>query len=146
MAHDKPKGLGRYLFWGVASGLLAAFLAWSFVPAAVPVDVAGVAQGPMSVRVTTEGTTRVKDIYALSAPVAGRLLRIEAKAGDAVAAGQTQLAVIEPADPSFLDQRSRAEAEAQVQAAVDALALAEAEAERARAQLAFARTELDRAA
>jgi HlyD family secretion protein len=133
------------LFWGVASTLLAAFLAWSFVPAAVPVDVAEVTQGPMSVRVTTEGSTRVKDIYALSAPVAGRLLRIAAKAGDAVIAGQTELAVIEPADPSILDKRSRAEAEAQVQAAVDALALAAAEVERAQAQLTFAKTELDRA-
>lgn len=145
MTHGKPKGVGKYLFWGVASTLLAAFLAWSFVPAAVPVDLAQVERGPMAVRVSGEGSTRVKDIYSLSAPVAGRLLRIEAEAGDAVVAGETRLAIIEPADPTILDKRSRAEAESQVQAAMDALTLAEADVGRAEAELSFARAEWDRA-
>lgn len=145
MTHGKPKDVGKYLFWGVASALLAAFVAWSFVPAAVPVDVAEVARGPMAVRVSGEGSTRVKDIYSLSAPVAGRLLRIAAEAGDVVVAGQTRLAVIEPADPTILDSRSRAEANAQVQAAEDGLTLAEADVDRAEAELGFARAELARA-
>ena len=145
MTHGRPKDVGKYLFWGVASALLAAFIAWSFVPAAVPVDVTEVTRGPMQVRISGEGQTRVKDIYSLSAPAAGRLLRVEAEAGDKVVAGQTRLAVIEPADPSILDSRSRAEARFTVQAAQDALTLAVAEADRAAAELAFARTELERA-
>jgi len=145
MAHGRPVSFGRYIFWGVISALVAAFLAWAFVPSAVPVDVSRVESGPMIVRVEGEGQTRVKDIYAISAPVAGRLMRIEAEAGDRVVATKTRLAVIEPADPTILDSRTRAEAEATAQAAEDALALASADVERARAELGFARAELYRA-
>ena len=119
--YPSPHGVGRYLFWGVASALLAAFIAWSFVPAAVPVDLGTVERGAMAVRVEGEGRTRVRDVYAVSAPAAGVLLRVEAQPGDPVKAGQTLLAIIEPADPTILDQRSRAEGAATVQAAEDAL-------------------------
>jgi HlyD family secretion protein len=136
---------GRYIFWLVVSILIAGFLAWAFVPTAVPVDVSKIEVGPMTVRVDGEGQTRVKDIYAISAPAAGRLLRIETEAGDKVIATKTRLAVIEPADPTILDSRSRAEAEATAHAAEDALALASAEEDRAQAELAFASSELVRA-
>ncbi|MFC1673326.1 efflux RND transporter periplasmic adaptor subunit [Pseudomonadota bacterium] len=145
MTHGKPLSLGRYLFWGVASGLLAAFLAWSFMPAAVPVDVGVIETGPMTVRVSGEGQTRVRDIFSISAPVAGRLMRIDAEAGDSVTAAKTLLAIIEPADPTILNSRTRAEVEAQVQAAEDALTLAAADVDRAKAELAFAQSELNRA-
>jgi HlyD family secretion protein len=85
------------------------------------------------------------DVYRVSAPVAGRLLRIEARVGDAATAGETVLATIEPSDPSFLDRRSRSQAQAEVKAAEAALALAQAELERVRAELTFARSELERA-
>lgn len=145
MTHGRPVGFGRYMFWGVISALLAAFLAWAFVPSAVPVDTGKAEVGAMIVRVEGEGQTRVKDIYAISAPVAGRLMRIEAEAGDRVEAGLTSLAVIEPADPTILDSRTRAEAEATAQAAEDALALAQADVDRAKAELGFANSELVRA-
>lgn len=145
MTHGRPVSIGRYIFWGVISALLAAFIAWAFVPSAVPVDTAKIARESMTVLVEGEGQTRVKDIYAISAPVTGRLLRIEAEAGDRVEAAKTRLAVIEPADPNFLDKRTRAEAEATAQAAEDALGLAQAEVDRAKAELGFARSELERA-
>lgn len=145
MTHGRPVSVGRYIFWGVVSALVAGFLAWSFVPAAVPVDTRILQSGAMTVNVQGEGRTRVKDIYTISAPVAGRLMRIETEAGDAVAANETRLAVIEPADPTILDSRTRAEAEATAQAAEDALALASADVERARAELSFAQSELGRA-
>ena len=145
MAHGRPVSFGRYIFWGVISALVAAFLAWAFVPSAVLVDVSKVEVGPMTVRVEGEGQTRVKDIFAISAPVSGRLMRIETEAGDRVVAGKTRLAVIEPADPTILDSRTRAEAESTAQAAEDALALASADGDRANAELAFAREELYRA-
>ena len=137
--------MGRYVFWGVIAVSVAAFLGWSFTPSAVPVDVAAITRGDMTVRVESEGRTSVKDIYVISAPVTGRLLRIAPEAGDAVSANQTRLAVIEPADPTILDARTRAEAEATAQAAEDALALANAEKDRARAELTFARNEHERA-
>ncbi|MBF0247857.1 MAG: HlyD family efflux transporter periplasmic adaptor subunit [Alphaproteobacteria bacterium] len=142
---NHPVSLGRYLFWGAAATALAAVLAWSFLPARIPVDAVPVVRAPMTVAVTGEGRTRVKDIYTLSAPVAGRLLRIPLRAGDAVTRGQADLAVIQPAEPAFLDTRARAEAEATARAAADALDLARADLDRARAELTFAKTELVRA-
>ncbi|MCH5373822.1 MAG: efflux RND transporter periplasmic adaptor subunit, partial [Planctomycetes bacterium] len=81
----------------------------------------------------------------LSAPVAGRMQRIEAEAGDNVRAGETILAEIEPVDPTFLDFRGEAQAKAAVNAAESSTALAQAEVDQALAELDFARAELDRA-
>ncbi|MEK9661138.1 MAG: efflux transporter periplasmic adaptor subunit, partial [Alphaproteobacteria bacterium] len=81
----------------------------------------------------------------LSAPIRGRLLRIEAEAGDIVVAGETLVARIEPTAPSFLDARSQAEARAAVQAAQAALSVARAELDQAEAERDFARSEFDRA-
>ena len=145
MTHGRPVSFGRYIFWGVIATLLAAFLAWAFVPSPVPVDTAVLKTEPMTVSVEGEGQTRVKDIYEISAPVAGLLMRIDAEAGDPVIANTTQLAVIEPADPTILDSRTRAEAESTVQAAEEALNLAAADVDRAKAELAFAQSELNRA-
>lgn len=145
MSHGKPKAAGRYIFWGVIASLLGLFFVWAFMPSAIPVDVHAVKAGPMVVNVEAEARTQVKDIYEISAPVTGRLLRIEAEAGDPVVSGLTPLAVIEPQDPTILDRRSRAEAEANAQAAEDALILAQAGVDRAEAELRFARTELERA-
>ena len=147
MANDKVKSAtaNSRMVWAGLVGLLGIFLVWAFWPDAVPVDIEEVSIGEMSVYVEGEGHTRVKDIYKISAPVSGRVLRIDAESGDPVIANKTILAVIEPADPSFLDTRTRAEAEAAAQAAEDAQAQAEAALEQTRARLKFAKGELDRA-
>jgi HlyD family secretion protein len=108
------------------------------------VDFASAAPGPLEVSVSDEGETRVKDVFVVSAPVPGLMRRIALKAGDAVAAGSTVIARIEPSDPSFLDVRSEAEARAAAQAAEAAQKLAVASVRRAEAELDFARAELTR--
>lgn len=145
MTHARPISLGRYVFWGIASALVAAFFAWAFVPSAVSVDTMTLKVGTLRVDVEGEGQTRVKDIYVISAPVSGRLMRISAQAGDRVEAGRSRLAVIEPADPTILDNRTRAEAQSTAQAAQSALSLALVEVDRAKAELEFAQSELGRA-
>ncbi len=135
----------RIFYVVIVLGLAAAGLAYAFRPQAVPADFATVGRGKLMVTVDDTGRTRVRDVYRVSAPVAGRLLRIEARVGDAATAGETVLATIEPSDPSFLDRRSRSQAQAEVKAAKAALALAQAELERVRAELTFARSELERA-
>lgn len=137
--------VSRRALWAAIAAALALFLGWAFWPKAVPVDLGVVTRGPMEVYVEGEGQTRVRDIYQISAPVTGRVLRIEAEAGDAVVANGSVLVVIEPADPTFLDDRSRAEAEAAQQAAEDAEAQAEAVLEQVMAEHKFARGELKRA-
>lgn len=51
--------------------------------------------------VESEGRTQIKNVYTISAPVSGRLLRIPLKAGDAVIAEKTVLARIDPPPSSY---------------------------------------------
>lgn len=99
---------------------VVAGLGWAFTPQRVAVDVARIARGPLVVTVEEEGRTRIKERHTVSAPLGGRLLRVALKAGDAVEAGHTVIAVIEPGDPGLLDPRARAQAEARVKAAAAA--------------------------
>ncbi len=129
-----------------ASGLaLAGVLTYAFWPQPVPVDLVAVESGPLRVTVDEEGRTRVKEVYVVSAPIAGLVLRIGGHVGDPVAANDTVLATIMPSAPEFLDIRSLAQAEAEVRAAEAARDLASADVVRAQAELEFAKAEWERA-
>lgn len=133
--------LFRYL---VTGSLVIGALVYAFWPQPVPVDVARAVRGDLVVSIDGEGRTRVREVYAISAPISGLLLRIERHVGDSVSANDTVLATIQPTDPTFLDRRARTQAEASVKTAEAAFALAEAERARAEAELDFARAELKR--
>jgi len=135
----------RWLFWGGLVLLLAIGLVVAFRPRPVIVDLVTVERGSLVLTVDDEGETRVHDIYRLSAPVTGRLRRVDLHAGDPVTALETVVAQIEPIDPAFLDPRSEAQARADIRAAESARALAVSEVEQARATLAFAEREHERA-
>ncbi|HET6521904.1 MAG TPA: HlyD family efflux transporter periplasmic adaptor subunit, partial [Geminicoccaceae bacterium] len=130
---------GGALLAALVGGLVAAF--W---PRPVPVDVVTVERGPLTVTVDGEGETRVRDVYVVTAPLSGRVMRIEADPGDLVRARETVLATVLPTDPAFLDVRTRAQRGSDVQRAQAALALAQAELDRAGAEVNYARSELDR--
>jgi HlyD family secretion protein len=125
--------------------VLAAVGYWAFRPRPVPADFATVTRGPLEVTVDEEGRTRVRDRYVVSAPLPGRMERIELEPGDPVVARKTVLAQFLPAPPSLIDVRTRAELEARVGAAQAAVGASRADRDRIRAELAFARTELKRA-
>ncbi len=135
----------RWIMWGLLGAALTAGLVYAFRPQPIPVDLATVARGPLVVTADEEGETRVRDVFVLSAPVAGRALRIDAEVGDAVVAEQTVVAEIEPIDPAFLDLRSETQARAALSAAEANKALAEAELVEMEAELDFAISELERA-
>ena len=135
----------RSIFWLIILILISAGLIFSFRPQPIPVDLVKVEQGNMLVTVEEEGETRVKDIYMLSAPVTGHMLRIDAEVGDDVIAAETLVAQIKPIDPEFLDIRSEEEARAAVKTAEASLTLAEAELVEAQSEFDFAVTELERA-
>ncbi|MGD8429168.1 MAG: HlyD family efflux transporter periplasmic adaptor subunit [Ectothiorhodospiraceae bacterium] len=135
----------RWIIWGVLGAALAAGLLYAYLPRAIPVDLATVARGPLVVTVEEEGETRIRDVFMVSAPVAGRMLRIQGEAGDPVVSGQTVVAEIEPIDPEFLDPRSEAQAQAALRAADANRQLAQAELEQAQAELDFAENEYRRA-
>lgn len=128
----------------VLAGLLIAGLAFAFWPRRVPVDIATIREAPMAVTIEDDGVTRVREVYVLSAPVSGRLLRIEAHAGDTIEAQKTVIAMIEPVDPSFRDARAQRELEFTVSAARAARELASSAVRGREAELKLARLERDR--
>ncbi len=123
----------------VVAGLLAVAL-W---PVTVPVDVATVGRGPLMVTVDEEGETRVRDRFVVSAPVTGRVQRIELEPGDAVEVGDVVTSV-RPESPPLLDARTRGEAAAAVDSARAAVGRTRSEEQRAKNALAQAQREQQR--
>lgn len=130
-----------------AIGLLALIgvFAWALWPKPVPADLGQVSLGPVIVTVDEEGRTRIKDVYTVSAPISGKVLRRQLEPGDPVKQDDTVVATIEPVAPPFLDVRALRELEAQVSAAKAGVALAEAEVRQAQSELEFAEAERKRA-
>lgn len=128
----------RWIKWGGGAVLLATILYVAFAPEPVSVEPRPVKKGPFEVTVTAEGRTRIRDIFTVSAPVAGRLRRVTLDPGDPVTAGETTVAIFEPAAPEFLDRRAAARSRARLEQA-------KAATERAKADLDLARIEWERA-
>jgi HlyD family secretion protein len=135
----------RSIVWLVSALVGSALMTWSLWPSPEPVEIAQATTGPITVTLDEEGETRVRERFAISAPVAGRLLRIELEPGDPVVAGETVLAIFQPRDPRLLDPRSRAEAEAEVKALEAELEQARHERASRSAELDYAKRECDRA-
>jgi HlyD family secretion protein len=114
------------LFWIAAAAVMIVGIVAAMLPDAVEVEVARIDRGDVRVEVVDEGRTRMHEVYVLSAPVTGRVLRVEVEPGDEVAAGQV-VARISPAAAGFLDARSDLQARAAVKAAEAALRSANAE-------------------
>lgn len=94
------------------AALLVALIVAGLWPTPTPVETARAVMGPLRTTITEEGKTRIKDRYQVSAPVSGHLRRIQLKAGDAVEAGRTLIAVVDPISSTMLDPRGRATAAA----------------------------------
>lgn len=135
----------RRIVWVVAALAVIGAAVWAFWPKPISVDIATVQRGALEVTVEDEGITRIRDVYTVSAPMTGKMLRTDRRVGDEVVAGETVVAVIEPIDPAFLDIRTQRVSEAAVDAAKAAVDLAEAQLAEARSQLQFTRSELRRA-
>lgn len=130
----------------VGGGLIVvAGVAWFLRPAPVGVDLAGVSRGPLEVTVDDEAKTRIRHVYTVSAPLAGKVLRTPYHVGDAVTANETIVAVMQPASPAFHDARTHQELVAALSAADAAVTLAESEVRRIDAALTLARNDLKRA-
>lgn len=129
---------------GVGVAALAGIIAWALRPPPIPVEVAQVARGTFEQTVSDDGKTRVRDRFVVSAPLAGRVERIELKAGDPVKDGQV-VAVLTPSMPAFLDARTVRELEERVGAAEAQRLRAAAEVAKAEAQVDQARSDLERA-
>ena len=96
----------RALPWLGVFALLA-LIAWGLWPKPVIVETGVAARSPLTVRISEEGKTRVRNRYIVAAPVAGNMRRVSLKPGDTVEAGKTLLTSIEPAAAPLLDPRAR---------------------------------------
>lgn len=141
------------IFWIAAVAIALLLIGYGMMPRATAVDVAVIDRGDLRLDLIDEGRTRMHDVYTVSAPVAGRLLRVAVEPGDVVKQGAV-VARMTPAPAGFLDPRSDLAARAAVDAAEAALraagtdlVLAQREHERVQAlaeRNLVARTELDR--
>jgi HlyD family secretion protein len=120
--------------------VVAGFVAVALWPEAMTVDVATATNGPMQVSIDEDGETRVRQRFVISAPVAGRVERIELEPGDRVTRAKTVLVRLAPVQSSLLDPRTRAEFSAAVETARAAVGQAQAERQRSLAALERARS------
>jgi HlyD family secretion protein len=133
----------RLVPWIIAA-LVVAGLVWAFLPQPVAVELAEIGPRTIEVMVEEEGEAQIREVFTVSATIAGKLHRLNLHAGDPVIAGQTVVAEIGPVAPALLDARARAVAEAGVQAAKAAVDLARAQLAQAEATLEFMATEARR--
>lgn len=120
-----------------AALVIAGLAFWAFRPQPVAVGAAEVARRSVDVYVEEEGVAQIREVFVVSATIAGKLQRIDLHPGDQVAAGKSIVAVIGPAAPALLDARSRAVAQATMAAAQSAVDLALAQVAQAEAALDF---------
>ena len=99
--------------YAIAVAVVGALLIYAFTPDPVLVEVASAELGALQVSVDEDGFTRAHDRYVITAPVSGRLARIELHDGDAIAQDQR----ITQIWPLPLSAREREEAMARVAAA-----------------------------
>ena len=133
----------RQIRYAIVALVVAALLSMLLWPEAQLVDSGIADRGNVRETFETEGRTRVRDRYVITAPVAAMARRITLEPGDPVEAGQVLVVLDEVVAPT-LDARTRAEAAARRDAARARLAAAREEARAAAAAADLARSEAER--
>lgn len=130
----------RRITLALLPALAVAGIAAALRPKAVEVETALMRRAPMRVTVDEEGRTRVRDRYAVTAPVAGWLHRVPLTEGDVVEAGD----VVARISPLPLDAPTTRQASARLSAARAMRSQAETLATAAAAVLEQVRRETER--
>ena len=125
----------KTLSWLAGALGLVALVAWALRPRPVEVEWATVKRGPMRVTIEAEARARARSRYVITAPVSGRVERIQLEIGDSIRAG----AVVARIASAPLDPLS-------AQLAESRLAAADAAEREAQARLMQARTQAAQAA
>lgn len=131
----------RRIIWALLLAGVVALIAYALWPSPIAVETARVTRGPLQVTVDQEGETRVHDRFVISAPVPGRLMRVDLEEGDPVRVNQ----IVARIDPLPLNQREKEEVLARVATAEANLRQAKAREARARANAEQAGRDRDRA-
>jgi HlyD family secretion protein len=129
---------GSHILLALLAVTLAVAVTFALRQPPISVDIGQAARGPMMVTIDDLGETRVRDLYVVSAPVTGQLLRVSLKPGSVVVPGKTVLAQIQPMQPAPLDARAYAQAQAEVRSLEDRLSADRSRVAELRADLALA--------
>lgn len=132
------RGLALAMIVAVAFGAY-----FALQPRPVLVDVAEIDHGLIEATISEDGVTRIEDVFEISAPITGKLQRLEFEVGDLVENGQ-RLAGVRPVDPPMRDARTRRELAAAIKAARAGVTLGDAEVARAQAAVRFSTLDLAR--
>lgn len=129
--------------------LLVAAVALAVVVAlrepAVSVEVGQAQRGTLVVTIDDLGETRVTNLYVVSAPITGQLLRVPLKPGAQVVPRSTVLGRIQPVEPSPLDARAYARSVAEIRSLQSQLSAAQSRVSQSRAEQILAEREFTRA-
>ncbi len=126
-----PKALRTPLLILIGVAIVAGLIWITVRTEPVLVDLQEATLGPMQVTIDVDGKTRIRDLYEVSAPIAGIARRSPVAVGDEVVEGETTVAIVEPIAPALLDARSRLQADAAVSEAEARLMVAQTELARA---------------
>ncbi|HHT0594517.1 TPA: efflux RND transporter periplasmic adaptor subunit [Legionella anisa] len=133
------KYIGLFIFLALCFSIIF----WLILPKPVRVQLAEVKYGPYSEYIEDDAKTRAIKIYTITAPVLGKLLRINYLEGDSVRKNDI-LATFLPASPSLLDVRAKDELEQELGAAEARYEEAKAILEQAKSALETALSDLNR--
>ena len=137
-----PHRVARLVTGGVVL-VVGGGIAFAMRPKPITVDMVTVSTGAMSVTVDVDAVTRVRDRFAVAAPVGGMVQRLSVREGDAVRAGDVVATITTP--PVFpaerralvarVDAARAARLEADARAAQAAQAVAQATRDEGRARM-----------
>lgn len=102
--------LRRSLPW-LLLALLVSLVVWGLWPKPVVVETGVIARAPLTVRVSEEGKTRIRNRYVVAAPVGGMMQRVVMRPGDEVKANDTVITRIVPQTAPLIDPRARIQAQ-----------------------------------
>jgi HlyD family secretion protein len=102
--------LRRSLPWLVLA-LWVSLVVWGLWPKPVMVETGVIARSPLTVRVSEEGKTRIRNRYVVAAPVGGMMQRVVMRPGDEVKANETVITRIVPQTAPLIDPRARIQAQ-----------------------------------
>lgn len=115
-AQRSPLGknlLRKLVPWLLVLAILG-LIVWGLWPKPVIVETGKAARSALTVSISEEGKTRVRNRYTIAAPISGTMRRVTLRPGDEVKAGETLLTSIEPLAAPLLDSRTRLQAEAAI--------------------------------
>jgi HlyD family secretion protein len=109
----------RVKWWTIllATASLAVLVVFTLRPARIPVEVASAQRGVVEVSIYDDGITRVRERFAIIAPISGKMVRLQVHPGDPVGLDTAPIITLQPTDSDLLDPRTKLETEERIKVA-----------------------------